>query len=437
MEITLDNLQRVLTEQVEVLLKLPKSVGITTPVTNKMTEILAEISGVSADFNMSEWSDKSTAYGIAISPVQAARCCRETLRTQVFLKAVLQAIQEALKKQQTVHLLYAGTGPFGTIVLPLLFMFTAKQLQVTLLDIHQENIDAIRRVVTALGIEQQIKEYVCADASCWQPEDGEEFDIVVSETMNTFLRREPQVAIFAHLQQFLIPDGVLIPENIKLDSWLMDETSLTVSDNLVTHIGEVFSLNKKSAKQVHEQGFDALKGNLQLPVLDKLSSKIAFTTRIQVYGEHQLLDGECSLNMLEVVHSLDLRSEQKVDYFYAQQPVVKFVFDLPLYQPEQDLVAITDYGRLKINHIKRMWHKFQSQRYGQQDTQLIEHEWPLDMLLVKFIGGELYQWLTYLHQERLVFSVFEQWLETQFGPFSDEKLKKINKQLLDKYAELN
>ena len=420
------------------LLESPKDAGITTPITDEITNVLGKISGLSADFDMNDWPDELALNGVAISPVQAARCCRETLRTQVFLKSMCQAIQDILKKRSVVHLLYAGTGPFGTLVLPLLPMFRESQIQVTLLDIHQENIDALHKVAETLKVEPYIKQYIRADASSWQPVDNQKFDLIVSETMNTFLRREPQVSIFAHLQQFLAPEGLLIPEEIKLDAWLTDKKQwLSTQDNSTNHLAEVFSLNKNSAKQAYEQGVEVLSGCLQLPKLSKPYSKIGFTTRIRVYGEHQLLDGECSLNLVNVVHDLNLRQGQKIPYYYAQKPVVEFVFDLPEYQPEQELALITDTGKLKLFHLKRLWHKSQFKRYGVKGKQDFEREWSVDFLLVELIGGNLHQWLQYLYQERLAFSVFENWVETEFGPFSPENINGMNQALQEAYAELN
>lgn len=419
------------------LLESPKDPGITAPITDKITDVLGKISGLSADFDMNDWSDELALNGVAISPIQAAKCCRETLRTQVFLKSMYQAIQDILKKQPVVHVLYAGTGPFGTLVLPLLPMFGENQLQVTLLDIHQENIDALHKVAETLKVEPYIKQYIRADASSWQPVDNQKFDLIVSETMNTFLRREPQVSIFAHLQQFLAPQGSLIPEQIRLDAWLTDKTRLSTQDNSAVHLAEIFSLNKSSAKQVYEQGTEVLSGYLQLPKSSKSYSKLAFTTRIRVYGEHQLLDGECSLNLVNVAHDLDLRQGQKIPYYYAQKPVVEFIFDLPVYQPSQELALTTDIGKLKLFHLKRLWHKSQLKRYRVKSQQDFEHEWSVDFLLVELIGGELHQWLEYLYRERLAFSTFENWVETEFGPFSTEKLNRMNQALKGAYAKLN
>jgi len=65
-----------------------------------------------------------TQKGKAVSMTTAAQCAEEYMRTQVFLRGVHQAIQDQLSQHKSIHILYAGTGPFGLLVLPLLHAFS-------------------------------------------------------------------------------------------------------------------------------------------------------------------------------------------------------------------------------------------------------------------------------------------------------------------------
>ncbi|TMP68404.1 class I SAM-dependent methyltransferase, partial [Pseudoalteromonas ruthenica] len=76
-----------------------------------------------------------------------------------------------------------------------------------------------------------------ADATEWQATEPQSFDIIISETMTALLKREPQVFIFAHLSQYLKPSGVLIPEEVSLKSWLVNQAE---PDYL---LGEFFKLD--------------------------------------------------------------------------------------------------------------------------------------------------------------------------------------------------
>ncbi|WP_028865716.1 hypothetical protein [Psychromonas aquimarina] len=54
--------------------------------TDALAQFLALVTGVSADFDMNEWQDVDLPSGVAISPVQAAKCLQKTIRTQVFIQ---------------------------------------------------------------------------------------------------------------------------------------------------------------------------------------------------------------------------------------------------------------------------------------------------------------------------------------------------------------
>jgi hypothetical protein len=99
-----------------------------------------------------------TEHGKAVSPTTAAQCAEDIERSRVFMQGVYQAIQERTDRGQKVHLLYAGTGPFGLLVVPLLPFFSPSQLQVTLLDIHQQSLDCLGRLLDHL----QVRDFVRA-----------------------------------------------------------------------------------------------------------------------------------------------------------------------------------------------------------------------------------------------------------------------------------
>jgi len=63
--------------------------------------------------------------------------------------------------------------------------------------------------------EKYFDSFLLADAISYTP--NSEFDIIISETMDKALTREPQLAIFSNLVNYLSPHGYLIPECIKVD----------------------------------------------------------------------------------------------------------------------------------------------------------------------------------------------------------------------------
>jgi hypothetical protein len=64
-------------------------------------------------------------------------CFDGILRTGKYLRAVYQAITDLTQEQKTpLEIVYAGCGPLGALISPLLTLFTKEQIQVTFIDIH-------------------------------------------------------------------------------------------------------------------------------------------------------------------------------------------------------------------------------------------------------------------------------------------------------------
>lgn len=233
-----------------------------------------------------------TAYGKAVSMTTAAQCAEEVLRTAVFVRGIHQAISERLPSEAPISVLYAGTGPFATLLLPLMGLFSAAQLQVTMLDIHNESLDKLKFLVEALGLGDRVADYVCADATCWQP--AEQFDLIVSETMKAALATEPQVSVFSHLVAFLKPSGSLIPEAIELTLNGLDLNGKRIP---LTAKGR---LDRATAFDLANGNQQALDMRAYLPAQSGIQA-IEICTNIQVYGHHLLTGYDCSLNLPFVI----------------------------------------------------------------------------------------------------------------------------------------
>ena len=104
--------------------------------------------------------------GKALSPKDAAGCILDFQRTNVFLRGLRSAIAEASARfpRETIHILYAGCGPFAPFCLLPILQFPAMDVQFTLLDIHQSSLDAARQLAETLGVQQRIRDYMCCDA---------------------------------------------------------------------------------------------------------------------------------------------------------------------------------------------------------------------------------------------------------------------------------
>jgi hypothetical protein len=160
--------------------------------------------------------------GLALSPAEAALCARQPLRTIVFIRAVLAAIETAAATAAgPVRVLYAGCGPYAPLALPLMALLGPQRAVFTLLDIHAESLRHVRALVGGLGLDACVDACVQADATRHRIDPARPPHVIVSETMNAALRTEPQVAIARHLAG-QAPDALLVPERVIVSACLLD-----------------------------------------------------------------------------------------------------------------------------------------------------------------------------------------------------------------------
>lgn len=336
-----------------------------------------------------------TPFGKAVSLTTAAQCAEDPERGRVFIQGIYQAIQDRLKAHpgQIVNILYAGTGPFAWLLLPLLPLFSASQIQVTLLDIHQASLDKVTKLIERFDLADRVVERVCADATLWQPNTVVKFDVILSETMKHLLQQEPQVQIFTHLQAYLADDGVLIPQNIELDAWL---ECRTVQDFVETHyLGPLFALNLQTARLLASGDRSFLAGTLLLPDFSPSAVTLKFTTSIQVYGNSTLSEYQSQLTLPRYRREHWLKPLSCLAFRYEQGTHPDFVFDVIEQKPV--LVSSDDLSCLGIYHLQRLWQKIQLRKRGVPFTELA-NEWHLDKTLLDLCGIGLEPGLRALYQ---------------------------------------
>lgn len=391
-----------------------------------MSDMLSQVTGISVDDDMATYHDVKTDAGIAISPVKAAKCFQEVIRTKVFLQGVNEAISQRLQsiKNDTLHVLYAGTGPYGAILLPLLPLFRGQKVAVHCIDLHRANIEALKKVIAWLEVGALVKGIDLADATQWLPdkEKPSSFDIIISETMNTFLQREPQVRIFAHLCRYLKREGTLIPEEIRTSV----ELHRVCNEKEETYRQDLLVLNVKSCRRIASGKDEDFKHKVVLPASDKLYQHMSLNTDIQVYRSHHLGLGQSSLNLQHSRSGLAAEAGQVVKFEYKLTDSPYWEIDTPNVFESLDLCSINSQGTLGLYYLARFWDKYRRLAFEYYDATLAESEFELDIKLATLLGVNLQELMAKALEFMSSFNAFEAWVDSQVGSISADTINRFN-----------
>lgn len=393
------------------------------PVVDELVTLLCDITSVDLhpEFFKDEFATITTQ-GKAVSMITAAQCAEEYMRTQVFMRGVHQALNDQLKDKETANVLYAGTGPFGLLLIPLLPFFRAEQLNITLLDIHPESLDALDKVMKQLKVKDHINHIHCIDILDWSPAPDTCFDLIISETMKAMLDQEPQVSIFTHLSPYLSEQGYLIPEQILIEAWLEDHLN-----SETTRIGEVFTLSHTSSLVLNQQPIPCISTTLTIPEYPEGNRDLKFTTSIQVYQEHWLGENQCSLNLPYCIrHACPLPgSLLECQYRFSQHPGFEFNYQKRTSVADQPIPESSDCSILGLPCLNRIWHKAQRSKAGTLSQELTEKEWNADITVFDALNQSSATMMQILFQSESQQQLEEWLLNKNNGDFSPKQRKSV------------
>ncbi len=279
--------------------------------------------------------------GKAIGTFWAGVCVKEFMRTKRFIRGIFFGIKKAQEKfpDRTIHILYAGTGPFGTLMLPLTTVFTSKEIKFTLLEINHNSIEKLKNTIRAFEAEEYVEEIIQCDATEYKAEANKPIHMIITETMQRALVKEPQVAITLNLVPQMVEGGILIPQSVNVEAALIDpkrdsERMLGVEgadQDYFYPLGKVFELNKNMAAEEREEGkaFQAVEINVPETV-EKRYKRMNLLTNIQVFDEEKLTYMQCSLNLPQKVMDIDWLNNpvRKVQFQYVIDKTPGFVHSL-------------------------------------------------------------------------------------------------------------
>jgi len=304
--------------------------------------LLTEIAGFMPE--EMERNDLFTDAGKAVGTKWAANCIEDIMRTRHFAYGTYLAVQHLLKQKQRVHLLYAGTGPFAALVLPLITKFSSDEVQFTFLEINEASYNGLSKVVAHFEMEPYITHMECGDATKYTVDHPETIDILLTETMMHGLKGEHQVAISYHLMSQLSDDALLIPEEIQLNLLGVNEDKRDVYkrqvDSNVAYyedFGSLFVLNKEEIRrhQAHflEHAPRVIFPEQEVALAEDTSLRfdtLYVETAIRVWGEIRLGKDESGLTTLLKLKQLDpmmqAPSRATSKYICGANPGLQFRF---------------------------------------------------------------------------------------------------------------
>ncbi len=161
-----------------------------------------------------------TPHGLCFSPAVAGGLLYTVVdlsRPRKFILGFYEAVQAVLARGvEQVDALYIGTGPFATLALPATAFFPSDRLVVHAVDINQESLNCLDRVVKHFGVEDSFPSRIRVDASTvdWKQYLTRKPHIVMMECMSTGLLEEPQASIVANLISQIGSDFILVPKYV-------------------------------------------------------------------------------------------------------------------------------------------------------------------------------------------------------------------------------
>jgi predicted RNA methylase len=293
----------------------PGNLGGIYKVIHELHSVYAEQSGVTAG-NITD-ADIMLPSGKAVSTIKAAHCLLEFQRTAVFFRGIYKAVcrLKADSPSQTIHILYAGCGPYATLLTPLVALFSPSEVAFTFLDINQVSLDAVKRMYDRQNLSEYVKAYICADATTYKIPEGTTVHLAVSETMLNALMKEPQVAVMQNLIPQLPPLALFVPTKITVSANLLDvneEQRSTIAGVLPRRIalGEVYTIGREYYTTPQPVSF-------RIP--DKVYDyKTVFLhTYIETYGDEVLTDYQCSLTNPKMITSVGEMEGKHITFNYA------------------------------------------------------------------------------------------------------------------------
>lgn len=283
-------------------------------------------------------NNKSNIYfnnGEALGTTWAAMCIEDIIRTKIFIKSVFNAL-EILKEKESrpIHILYAGTGPFATLLLPVFATYSPNEVKATLLEINQESFYSVKQVISKLGFDEHIISYENEDATTFRINKETPIDIILSETLQCGLVKEQQIPITLNLLNQVPENTILIPEMLALDICLLNlnafnsRTENAPENDYLLVLEQLIKIDNTSHKkfQLDTTSETKILSEKEITIHPKDTIQfetLALITRITVFGNNKIQINESGLTspiLLNVFNNLTTEKKINISYKIDKEP---------------------------------------------------------------------------------------------------------------------
>ena len=279
--------------------------------------------------------------GKALGTFWAALCLDDIIRTRQFVRGINKALQENIDKQKPLHILYAGTGPFATLILPFIFRYSKEEINYTFIELNPFSFDILQNVISKLGLNDYNIQFVKEDATKYQIDFKNKPDIIISETMQNALAKEQQVSIFLNLMGQVNYNSIFIPEKIEL-CIALKKAGIPAEETQGKHYQKerkIFEVSKEAMFPLvgienntsEEISFSKKQTILELEEL-KGFSQLVLLTKIQVYKDEKIEINESGLTTPIIIKDIpsDLKDSITIttQYKISSQPELEYEITL-------------------------------------------------------------------------------------------------------------
>lgn len=292
-------------------------------------------------------NDLQLTSGKALGTYWAALCIDDFYRTRQFIRGIDQSILDKLQKKDSLHIFYAGSGPFATLLLPFILRYPKEKIKYTLLEINPYSLAILNKLIIQLNLQNHKIDIIQADATQYKF-PNESPDIIVSETMQNALAKEQQVPIFINLMRQAKSDTVFIPEKIKLSIGLKKD-----GDPAKVPISELY----KKVETVFEVSKEALSFALQ--AREALPEKVTFPSN-QIKLEKEQLSGYSQFVLLT---EIELFNSEKIGLNDSGLTTPLIIDNIP----ENLYNSITIFTRYKVGTEPKLEYEIVKNRINKRD----------------------------------------------------------------------